>query len=561
MWTTLAVLMFGLAVALPFAGRQIYHRYRAYRAESVAAEATRLLNEERWEAASQVLKEDFKTYGKEPPILRALGTLFMDGYDDPLMGSNLLRQVLASGQATFDDIRKLASATLRMGDTPEARRLYETLPDAEKSNRKGLELLAEIQRQAGEPELADKTLRKALSIEPEDARSQFRLALLDEAGAFEVSKTVASQAVWNVARRGDSLALEAVAHLCTSPSLTAAQAQELLVLVEQNPKSAPRDRYRVLGAQLRLRPMERERVIAAEVSKNKGKAAESLFDFLRWLGTEKQYERIIELVQVNTALHDPDVFLVYVDALSAAERWKELLAVIQQPKVPVSGATRHFISAECFAHLNPDLIKAGEHIEKVYAVAGLADQQSVVRAAALAESKGLNDLAIMGYSKVAEARPNMRVGMLERVLELQHREKDVRAIVGTLRHLRDLRPTNHAYTDHLNYLRLLTGDEMELAYEAVSGFEKPAPQGDGSSAVPQVLLRALAALRMGDMARAASEAKTFNPDMRLAAGQRAVMAGIVAVAGDDVGAFRMAEGIPRALLLPEELVFLRLALK
>lgn len=559
-WTGVGVFMFVLAAILPFGGRAIYQRYHVYRAEQVAAAAMALIADERWEAASQVLQQDFKTYGKDPPVLRAIGTLFLDGYDDPVMAANILRQVLASGKGTPDDIVKLANAVLKMGDTPEAQRLFGTIPEEVQRKRMGMELLASIQLKSGQKDLAEKTLRRALSLEPDDPRSQFRLALLDEASSFEVSKTVASQSVWNVARRNDSLALEAVAHLCTSPSLTAVQAQELLTLVEQNPKAAPRDRYRVLSAMVRLRPLDRDKVIAVEVDRNRGVATDKLFDFLRWLGAQKQYERIIGLVHVGTALHDPDVFLVYVDALSAAERWKELLDLAQEPKVPVSDAARHFIIAECTSHLKPDLVETTQHIEKVYSFASPADQQIIVKAAALAETKGLNELAIVGYSKVAEARPNLRVSMLEKVMELNHRERNSAAVVATLKRLCDLRPGNQGYRDYLNYLRLVMGNEIEVACDTVSVLETAAKVSE-SALVPQALLRALVALRMGDKAKTEVEAKAINPSIRLAPGQRAVLAGLVAYTGDDVAAFRMVESVPRALLLPEEMEFLRRVFK
>lgn len=561
-WTVLVVLMAGLALITPFAGRKLYTRYHRYRAESIAAQATALLKEERWEAASELLKRDFKTYGKEPSILRALGTLFLDGYQDLPMGSGILRQLMATGAASPDDLRKLAHATLKLGDTPAARRLFDSLPAAERTNREGLELLSDIQQHSGQAAEAEQTLRRALTLDPEDPRSQFRLALLDEASAFEVSKAVAAQAVWNVARRNDSLGLEAISHLCTSPSLTAAQARELLRLVEENPRAGARDRYRVLSANLRLNPLDRDKVIAAEVAKNKGVPVEQLFDFLRWLGVEKQYERIIELVKVDAALRDPDVFLVCVDALSAAERWKELLEVMQRPKVPVSNALGHFIMAECLAHLKNRVMEAAEHMEKVYASAQTSDQQTVYRTAELAEAQGLNGLAITGYGRVAEIRPDLRVGLLERTGELQQREKDVTGLLATLKRLRDLRPSNHAYLDQLNYLRLVTGEEMELAWDSVaSSAQSKGTEGDGST-IPQPLLRALAALRMGDTGRVAEEVKALNQARQhLTAGQRAVMAGMAAAAGDGVEAFRIAESIPRVLLLPEEVAFLERAVR
>ena len=560
-WATLAVIMCALTVALPFAGRAAYHRYHAYRATEIANEANALLKDERWEAAIQVIQKEYKTYGKDPPVMRAMATLFLDGYDDAVMGSNLLRQVLANGVGTHEDISKLAGAMLKLGDTPEAQRLYESLPPAVQGQRLGLELLASIQRQQGQTELAEKTLRKALTLDPDDGRSQFRLALLDEAGSFEVSKAVGSESVWNTARRNDTLALEAVNHLCSSRSLTAPQAQELLTLVEQNSKATPRDRYRVLSAYVRLRPLEKDAVIAAEVTRNKGLGSDKIFDFLRWLGTQKEYQRIINLVTVNAALHDPDVFLVYVDALSAAERWKELLDLAEEPKVPVSESARHYISAESLSHLKPGLTEASQHIEKTYAFAGPADQQIVVKAATLAEIKGLNELAITGYLKVADIRPNLRVSLLEKVVELDLREKNVPAMVAMLKRLRELRPGNRNYIDYLNYLRLVTGDEIEIACEAVIGFDKPAPRAGDSPMVPQSLLRALVALRMGDADGMAAAVKTLTPSPRMSAGQRAVVAGLIAATGDDVTAFRQAETIQRALLLPDEMVFFNRAIK
>ncbi len=558
-WACLAGFMVLLAVGLAFGGRRLYRRYHVYCGDKLAREASGFMLEERWESASQVLHEAVKTYGQEPSVLRALGLLFLDGYDDPLTAAGLLRQVLASGKGTPEDVRRLSESLLKLGDLQEGKRLYDLLPAAQKASSQGLELLANILRRSGKADEADAMLRKALSRQPDDPRSQLRLALLDEASVFEVSQSVAAQSVWTIARRNDTVAVEAIGHLASSHTLTTTQARELLALVEQNPKAAPRDRFRVLSAYLRLRPLEREAVIAAEIKKHEGKPAGSLFDFLRWLGAERQYDQIVAMVPAATALRDPDVFLVYVDALSAAERWAELLKLMQSAKIPASDATVHFISAECFAHLEADLKEARAHIGNVYALAGPADLQMVRRAAMLADSKGLNDLAVAGYSRVAEARPSLRVGLLETMLEIQARDKNTPAMFGSLRQLVGLRPASRSYVDQLNYLRLVTGEELELACEAVLGFEKPAPPVADSAAVPQSLLRALAALRIGDTSRIAQEVRSVASQSRLSAGQRAVVAGLLALTGDDVGAYRIAESVPPALLLEEEQRFLRRA--
>ena len=560
-WAGLSLLMCALALALAFGGPWLHRRYHSWCGRRLAEKATALLQEQRWEAASQLLHDGFKTYGHEPAVLRALGRLFIDGYDDPATASGLLRQVLVSGQGTPEDIRRLSEAMVKMGDIAEARKLYDGLPPADQSAGPGMELLANILRQSGRPGEADELMRKALALHPDDPRSQLRLALLDEAASFEVSQSVAAQTEWTIARRGDAVAVEAIDHLSLLSSLTALQSQELLTLVDANPKAMPHDHFVVLSAWLRLHPLEREAAIAAEVKKNEGRPPTALFDFLRWLGAEKQYEQIVALVPAAAALRDPDVFVVYVDALAAAERWSELMRLMNGRKLPASDATRWFIAAECNAHLHPDLIETRANLEKVYTMAGPAELQIVRRAAGLAEAQGLTDLALTGYRRIAEARPGLKVTMLEKVLELQGRDKNIPGMLATLRQLHSLRPASRAYIDQANYLRLLAGEELEIACQAVLGFDQPATAQPDSPAFPQSLLRALAALRLGDSSRMTEEIRSAPTPKNLPAGQRAVVAGLRALAGDEAGAFRLAESIPPALLLKEEHRFLSLAVR
>lgn len=196
---------------------------------------------------------------------------------------------------------------------------------------------------------------------------------------------------------------------------------------------------------------------------------------------------------------DADIFLIYVDALTAADRWKELLALMQSPrKPPVTASTAHLILAQCHAKLHPDLIEARRELAGVLNVGGKPELPVLARAASIAETLHMYDLAVQGLKIMAQARPSKRIQMLEKIYELQQGQRNVEGMFEAIRQLREMRPDNPTYLARLNYLRLVNGLELEPAYEGVLGSQAPAP-ADAATEVPTPLLRALAALRFGDL--------------------------------------------------------------
>jgi hypothetical protein len=77
--------------------------------------------------------------------------------------------------------------------------------------------------------------------------------------------------------------------------------------------------------------------------------------------------------------------------------------------------------------------------------------------------------------------------------------------------------------------------------------------------VPAALLRSLAAYRLGDQAAVMKYLADLGNTTTLSAGQRAVAAGLLASVGKPERAWEIAEKVPDALLLQEELTFLERA--
>ena len=560
--TIAAAIMIAGALLLVFNGRQLLDRYNHWRAGRVAAEAMALLENQRFEAASQLILGALRRTPDQPALMRATAELFVRAYEDPQSALNFQRKLVAAPQATPTDQRRLAEILLMTGDISAAKRLRDALPDTERESRRGMELLAGILRAQGHTGEALRVLRETWQRPPQDVESRLRLAMLDEGENFESVQPQASSPIWEAARLDDPAALIAIEHLCRSSKLTANQAEELKLLVETHPRTSERLRYTMLRTYLRLHTLDRERVFTAEEQRNASKPPDEKFDYLRWLGQEGEHDRILRLLPRQSVTQDADLFLLYVDALTAAGKWDALLKLVQTGKPPISTPTAHVIQAQCYAQLQPDLLQTRQHLRRALDLCGRSEMNVILRAAAVAEKHHLNDLAIEGYRTAANTRPAQKLRLLEKVLELLRLDQDVKGMISTLVELRALRPGSQNYADLLNYLRLVSGLEMEAACEEVLGFQQPAPENIApSAALPPALLQALAAWRFGrdDTMRLALEqlADTSN----LAPGPRAVLSGLYAISGREVEGFRLAEKVPPLTLLEPENEFLNRSLR
>jgi tetratricopeptide (TPR) repeat protein len=551
-WMLVALILIGLAIGLVVGGRKLFNRYKSHQAELLANAALKDMDEERWEAAAIKIKDALTTYPEQPAVLRASARMIADGYSDYEQSASMLRKLLSSGQGTPTDLIHLATALLKSGAAEQAQKIYDSLSPEARRTSEGMELLANIYYETGRANEALSLLRKALSSDPENPRSQLRLAVMDLhlSGLEEARKSVAAT-LWKLAARQDRVGLDAIGQINDMPELTATQVRELRRLVEAHPLVQPKHRYAVLTNYLRLIPLERDEIITAEVTAQQGKAMTTQFDFLRWLGLQKEHERILQKLPRHVALRDPDIFRVYVDALAAGERWTEILNLMRE-RVPVAKTTATFILARATAEVPAETALARQYLHAVFATAGPVDTSLVVQAASVAEEKGHADLAIEGYTRAMNSRARLKVPMLEKIFRLHQRLKNVEGIISTLKLLIESRPSHPDYAALLAYYRLITGIELELAWT------QPAVT---SEQIPLPVLKALTAISQGQAEVALEGVKSLTDVSQLDAGIRAVVSGLWAMGKDDIRAYRIAEAVPSSLLLPQEEAFRQMALR
>ncbi len=185
------------------------------------------------------------------------------------------------------------------------------------------------------------------------------------------------------------------------------------------------------------------------------------------------------------------------------------------------------------------------------------DPGALVRVATIAEKVGRLESAIEATSAITSSSLRLRLENLARIYQWQVRLGDVDGMMATAESILELQPGSKLYVDSLHYFKLLTGTGMESVLDDLRSVPATAEE---KSSPGRAIIRALAAFRCGNLAESGEWAASVDP-ARLPAGQRAVLAGLLAESGAALEGFRIAEKIPGTLLLPDEHWFLQAALR
>lgn len=555
-WLTwILVGLFVLGIAAWFGGTPLLKEARHLIGTRQAEAARKAMARKDWQKASEAIRIARRWAPDDAEVERVVADYLFKTNSDPSGLIYTLRRLEETGRATTEDRVHLGQALLSQNSIAAARTVLASLSEAERSTRLPLELEANILRQEGRVDEAEEVLRRSLLLAPEDPAARLRLAALDHQSPFSEMRQRARQSVWELARGKDQTGLSAIGFLAAIPELSSVEADELLKLIEAHPDAPPGARLQVVSALIRLRPHLRSNLVDAEVARFKGRPPGDLAILLKWLNQEGEHERLLKLTPEHLALKSAEILEAKLEALARLNRWPEVQKLLAKPAgLPLSASLISVWMADAYRHLDKDASRARQQLITAFEASGRGKQaQAAMRAAQIAEELGLWDVASRCYAGIAAIYPQAEISMLEKVREMSLRDRDTQALMQAVQRLVELRPTNPAYADSLLYLQLVAGETIELTLKTVN---ERRTEGHG---IPDGLFKALAAYRMGDLEAVKENLPGIaNPD-GLPPGQRAVYAGLLSTSGQVGPAFNFAEKVPAALLLEEELRFLRRA--
>ncbi len=559
---------FGLLIVSLFAWHPVMTAAKAALARQNAKEAREATEAKDWVRAYQALTLARQRAPEDVEVLTAMvGFLKATGSDPSGLAQNL--RMLAKQRAlTEEEELLLGRALITGGKTKDARVVYEKLPAQQSTRQSGLELLSSILSAEGHEKEAAEIARRAAAQGTATADTHLQTAVADLSSQFAEVQTMARRQLWQLAELSTPTGLEAITQLALSPALTAAEGRRLLELEERHALKTLTARLQVVSALMRLQPERRAAMAAAEIQRfgtmKNGRREEMAY----WLMRENFNDEVFVLVPKDLAVQSRELYPILMQALAQAKHWEELQNLLKLQRPPVPGSLLDLAMAEVQSHLQPDMRESRRLLHGTLSNATQAgDVATLHSAAALAERLNLADIACQaflaaGVQAAADKASEAALQNLQKSVELALRAKDTDTLLEAARRLHELSPSSAAFADRFVYLRLVLGVEMETV--DVSTLAKQNELNAAFSVtverLPPELLLALAAYRLGDREAMQKHLATLPRTETLPPGPRAVLAGLLTLAGKPDRAFQMAEKISGALLLEEEKAFLNRAL-
>ncbi len=543
-----------LALAL---GRPLAETARRRIAEHYAAEAERRLDKADYEACAKAVRAARRWSPQHPPVLRAaLAFLDQAGGEDQAR-LHFLRELVETGEATVAVRARIGLLLLARGEVQSARIELERFSEAERSDRHVQELVAGLERADGFPERAEQTLRTALASDSDDPECRRRLAELEARDPYAETRRRARAMFFELAAGRDALALRALDRLTRDSELTGEEAQRLQELIEAHPQAGQARQLEALATLLRARPQDRAAHLDRAVAEARGDNEEALAVFTGWLIGLGEAARALDLLPIEHARKSSQLFQLHIAALARLGRWTALEAELKRPGViPMARHGIHLWLAQAANQRRDGLSEVRQALRAALMAAGEgAELAATQHTADIAEQTSQWDLAAAACEGIARHHPRTRAAMYEKLFEFALRDKDTAGAARAAARLAELQPQNDQALFRARWFSLVAGGAIEADAERLQGESSRFRRADARH-----LLLALAAFRMGDLDRTRAHLAEVTDPPSLSAGQRAVHAGLLSVCGDAGPAFRLAERVPAALLLPEELRFLQRAL-
>lgn len=505
--------------------------------------------------SARLLGEAQRAAPQNPGVIRATADFLIRANANPQDIAQTLKRVTELPDAATEDLLKLARAEAKQGALQAARATLQRLPESERSGAEALELEATMLKLEGRHQEADERLRASLLAAPDKRESMLKLAVLDYKQPLPALHRRGRNGLWQIAEGSDQEARLATQLLVKDLNLTGPEAARLVDLAEKQP-GAESLRLATLSIFVRLHPHERAAIIARETTRAASATGEERKEFSRWLSSVDEHEKVLQALPKQTKGMPADQLELRFESLAAAGRWGEVEALLTRDTERSVGAV--------FFNLWHALLAAGkgdgqevirQHLGLAFDATGRGDKAAAaLKTAEAADRLDMADLAGAFYEEIADKQkastPN-RAALLEKAFAQHAEARKTSAMLSVARQVAELSPNNRPAAFRADYLALLVGESLEVVADKTRADTRYA-------AGERVLLQALAAHRlrlpMPDTV-ALKALKTAS----LPAGQRAVLAAMIATTGDAAAAFEIAERVSHALLLPEEARLLTLA--
>ena len=468
--------------------------------------------------------------------------------NDPVLAIDYAERVLADERAKAYEIASAATLVLSL-TSPYSQRYAEAWKRIEgvardPKNPASLGALVLLANEQALPPMSAIGRNTSLSIESTPAPSQTSAAPPSVAGGVDAGPML--QHPTPATQSGDTATLNLAPISPSSPSGRAMSLTEVANALENHPDARPYHKLLAFEVRVRQDPALTDQYVADAVERFGNGDDETLATLGGWLNKIGRPAKTLEVLPQAHAVQRQDLFLLYINALAALQRWSEVKDLLMSEHSVVDPMLQHMYLAVAQAHLGAATgainewqraLEVADTPEKALALAKYAEQSSV------------NDIADAAYSITIKIVPKNR-GAYDGRLRLAMQAGHTSQAQSIAAKIAQLWPDDAEARNQDAYLQLLLGASDDAAKAAERDAQLLVAKEPRNWQARATL--GLACLRLGRNKEALAAIREPRVTGVEPPGPLAVRAAILAANGYEDGARNDARIVNAKPLLPEE---------
>jgi hypothetical protein len=595
----LFVLLGGLAacalgVAIYFAGPPIGGAIKAWQSRRLARDAFALIEQKKWREANAKARDAYLLRPTEPESWRANARL-ASRTGQNTVALEWWKKLDDEHSLTVEDRRDFVGAALTTGELTVASKQVEALL-AQRAGPAPIDMVlaGQVATRQSDPVLAidyaqrvlaDKRAKpynnlsaatlilsatrrdsppyasawkqiEAVARDPKNPASLDALAVLARDEALPPLSAIGTNASLSLesstpgptpaTQSGDTLTLNLAATPPHDPVGRTLSLTEVANALENHPDARPYHKLLALEIRARQDPALTDQYVADAVEHFRNGDDETLGALAAWLNKIGRPAKTLEVLPQARAIQRQDLFLHYLNALAALQRWNEIKDLLSSERFPIEPVLQHMYLAVAQTQLGSAAAATNEW-QRALEVANSADK--LLALASYAERNSVNDIADFAFSGAIKIAPKNR-GAYDGRLRLALAAGNTAEAQAIAAEIAQLWPDDAEARNQDTYLRLLLGASdgaAEAAEREAEVLVRKEPRNWSALAT-----LGLARLRLGRNNDALAAFRKVRVTGTEPPGVLAVRAAILAVNGYEEGARGDAHNLGGERLLPEE---------
>jgi len=518
---------------------------KKWRADSLATDALREMDEARWGEAQRKVISAFQLAPTRLLPLRAAARLNAAAAHPQT--PDFFERLIANPGATTADRLDYADAALRFGDLRKFQKMAEKLEIEIPGDPRLARILARYALFSGDAASAENLYGLAAAADPDEP--ELALELLSVRLSLPEKRAQAADDLLALASKTPGIrdrAIDAILRTPGVPATIRARAEAESARVPDRPFAG-----RVRSAELEIANDPTRAGEVLDALRREALTTSDRRDLASLLVRLCRNGEALEILPLNIARNTKNELLVWLDASAGAGNWEEVLNVLASPRLPLELPLTELYSGRAYAELGRDI--DSENAYERAARAPTEDPTLLFYLAGYFNRIKRPDLAAIVLRRLtsdpATARP-----AYESLVNVTRLSRQTDQLAEVIDEMALKWPSDVAVANDRNYLALLRGRDLDIALDRA---EKLA--AENPDLFPLKITVALGLLRAD---RAAEALAIFEKsEIRLAQllpFQRAVFSALLRANGMGAAAEGVAAQIPEpAALLPEELRLLK----